>query len=239
MPDVVDFYAFCQAAFMTLETARKSFRDNGGFNNRDMAKMQTLFQKYDDDSSGVISGTEMVNLVETEFSAIARDPNQRPTLLEMLREIDDDGVGMLDFTEFLRFMRQCNDLKNQIAVTKEMRALEATRFTPLEAQGFRELFQSVDEAPPPPSQAEQQRVGGASDSSQIRVISFDQVKELLGRIAPMGEKNAAQLWRVYTALARDVRGDDELDFPEFLYLIRALIDVNFAGIADRFVGAET
>merc|ERR1711920_914960 len=68
-------------------------------------------------------------------------------------------------------------------------------------------------------------------------LGFEDVKKLLECIVPMGAKNVEQLQKEYLTLAvrqEGVMGEEELlDFPEFLWLMRALLDTNFANMTDR------
>merc|ERR1712139_663935 len=68
-------------------------------------------------------------------------------------------------------------------------------------------------------------------------IGFEEVQILLGAIVPMGAKNISQLRQKFFEFASMQDGvdgsDDKLDFPEFLWLMRELLDSNFANMSEH------
>jgi len=213
----LDFYGFVQAALRSRQQARIAFRENGGFSRSEVAKLRTKFDRYDADGSGQISGRETVTLMEHEFPLISNDARLRPQLTRLLAEADEDGSGSLDFGDFLRVMRHTKDIQDEMMVTKELKAVADTRFTPLEVLEFRELFL-------------------AAGAGRVE-LGFHEVKELLQCIVPMGAKNVEELRLKYNEIAARQMGvdggEEELDFPEFLWLMRELLDINFAKMSDR------
>jgi len=215
----VDFYKFCQAAIHSRRTARGVFRKNGGFTEEEIVDLRELFNRYDSDSSGNISGLESLKLFETEFPAISNDPSKRVELVEQMKLADQDGNNALEFGDFLRIMRHLRDVEDQLRVGKEREAFNATKFTPQEVEEFRELFLSAGQG--------------------LKELGFSEVKELLKCIVPMGTKNVEDLKRKFDEQSAgkqcgDLQGDDEgLDFPEFLLFMRSLLDMNFANMSEK------
>jgi Ca2+-binding EF-hand superfamily protein len=213
----VDIYGFCAAARRSRQVARAAFRKNGGFSLDDIHTFQESFIQYDADGSGELSGHEIITVLEAHFPTLANDANRRPLILQLLKEADEDGNGSLDFGDFLRLMRQAKDIQDQLMIAKELRAIEETRFSPSEVLEFRELM-----------------IAMRGESTEI---GFEEVHALLGAIVPMGSKNMIQLRGMFDQVARrqaGVEGSmDKLDFPEFLWLMRELLDHNFAEIAER------
>merc|ERR1712183_513217 len=93
----------------------------------------------------------------------------------------------------------------------------------IETDEFRQLFEAAS---------------GANTSE----ISFEQVKALLSCIVPMGTKNTAELKTVYSEQAAKQLGvdgaQDMMDFPEFLFLMRELLNRKWANIAHRTSAPE-
>lgn len=214
----IEFFQFCQAAIRSRRMSRAVFRDNGGFTRVEIAALRKKFERYDDDHSGELTGLEMIRLFEEEFPIIANDPDRRPQLVKLLGEADEDSSGTLNFKDFLRCMRTLRDMQEQMNMTKELDAVNATKFAPSEVAEFRELFLAV-----------------ACEHSDD--LSFEDVKELLKCIVPMGARNTDLLKIQFDKVAATENGvpsrDDMVDFPEFLWLMRELLDVNFAGMSDR------
>jgi Ca2+-binding EF-hand superfamily protein len=194
--------------------ARGAFRSNGGFTAEEVAELKDSFNTYDQDMSGEIDGSETIRLFESEFPSISNDPFRRPQLLQLLRDADEDGNGSLNFPDFLRIMRQLRDMQDQMRLSKELDAVNSTKFTPPEVQEFRELFVAAGHG--------------------LKELDFNMVRELLKGIVPMGAKNIQELRQKFIKMAAKqcgVVGDvDLLDFPEFLWLMRELIATNFAGM---------
>jgi len=214
--DEVDFYCFSQAALRSRQKQRAQFRENGGFTKDEVEDLRSQFNRYDSDGSGTISGPETVRLMEEEFPMLTKDPARRPQMIQLLNEADQGGDGSLDFHDFLRIMRHLRDIQDQLRIGKELDAVNTTKFTPPEVQEFRELFLAT----------------GGGDKE----LGFDQIKELLKCLVPMGSKNVEELkskFFEFSAKQMGVIGGAELlDFPEFLWLMRELVDTNFAGMND-------
>jgi len=113
----------------------------------------------------------------------------------------------------------------QERITRELAAFEECQFTMKEMEEFRELFLSSGNE------------GGETES-----LSFPHVQKMLGALFPLGEKNIGEL----TAIVRGIVGRDggffgepvpAVDFPDFLRLMRRLLDVNFAQLQETI--AET
>jgi len=214
-PDEVDIFGFCNAARLSRQVARSAFRMNGGFCAKEVEEMKSMFKAYDADDSGELNGREIVTVLEKHFPTLANDPVRRPLITQLLAEADEDGNGRLDFCDFLRLMRQVRDIQDQLSIGKELRAIGETMFSPTEVQEFRDLLLAVR--------------GEATE------VGFDEVRALLGAIVPMGAKNVRELHVIYDKVAarqEDSEGSNtRLDFPEFLWLMRELLDANFANIS--------
>mmetsp|Transcript_91650 Transcript_91650/g.258766 ORF Transcript_91650/g.258766 Transcript_91650/m.258766 type:complete len:1504 (-) Transcript_91650:57-4568(-) len=213
----VDFYGFCQAATRSHDQARVAFKKNGGFAESELIDIQSKFKRYDEDGSGQISGKEIGAIVAKEFPLLSNDPKLRPEIVQLIDEADEDKNGALDFMDFVRIMRHVKDLQERFSIEKEFLAVAESRFSPLEVEEFRQLFS----------------VTGRGSAE----IGYDDVLGLLACIVPMGAKHAEQLkYHFFRHAARQMSVDgaeDMLDFPEFLVLMRELLDTNWANLAER------
>merc|ERR1739848_421226 len=151
--------------------------------------------------------------VEKEFPNSAKDGGIRPQFVQLLNDADEDHNGDFDFLDFLRLMRLIRDLQEQFRIQKELTAVDQTRFSGQEVEEFRELFE----------------VAGGENTQEI---NYEQLKDLVQRIAVLSPKTSDQLRAIFTEMAAQQDSTDGtadmLDFPEFLLLMRQLVDVNFA-----------
>eukprot|EP00929_Paragymnodinium_shiwhaense_P087784 TRINITY_DN4791_c0_g1_i1.p1 TRINITY_DN4791_c0_g1~~TRINITY_DN4791_c0_g1_i1.p1 ORF type:complete len:1217 (+),score=383.09 TRINITY_DN4791_c0_g1_i1:164-3814(+) len=228
---LVDYAGFVSVVARAMKEARQDFRENKGFTQKELREFEEQFARFDTDNSGELCNEELVCVLDSVFPHMAKDKAQRPKLLQLLSEADADGNGRLDFGDFLRLMRQFRDLQDSERVAKEKLALEETGFAPPEVADFRELF----------------LLAARTKSGRV---TLEELKGLVAGICPLGEKNTQE----FTSLVReitvrtfgsvldaakttDVSIRDEADFPEFLMIMKKLLDVNFANIQERTQGA--
>merc|ERR1719487_2521663 len=106
---------------------------------------------------------------------MATSKSFRPTLLELMARVGLDDEDMrLDFHDFLRLVREFKDLNENDRIDKERNAVTLTNFSNAEARAFREIFISIDE-------------------NELDCLSFDQVKEMIHRVTPLGDKLTGRL----------------------------------------------
>jgi calmodulin len=211
---VVDMAAFVRIVTAMRDGARREFQSNGCFSEEELGQLRQQFVKYDTDGSGDITNKELVCLIQDAFPEMANDPKMRPFLTQMLHEIDADESGSLDFQEYLSLMQQLRDLQDRARVAKEHRAIQETRFSTQEVQEFREVFLTA-----------------AADD--VGVLTLSQVCDMLQKICPLGDQNRRRLTEIFrdiTAAPKANSPQDTADFPEFLWLMRKLLDVNLAGL---------
>lgn len=217
--------SFIRVATRIQKEARRDYRKNSGFSSDEIQEMQECFDYFDADGSGDVSCKETVQLIEELFPNQAHDPKVRPKLVQLMIEVDSDSSGSLNFSDFLHLMQELQELKMQERITRELAAFEECQFTMKEMEEFRELFLSSGNE------------GGETES-----LSFPHVQKMLGALFPLGEKNIGEL----TAIVRGIVGRDgglfgepvpAVDFPDFLRLMRRLLDVNFAQLQETI--AET
>jgi len=209
--------SFVRAMVMHKRDARAAFRENSGFAPTEIEQFRESFQRYDRDGSGDISKREMVPLIEDSFPTMAHDPAMRPRLIQLVADADADGSGSLEFQDFLRLMALINDIQAKEQLEKEQIAIAATTFSQREVEEFRESF--------------------LYHSAQQTMLGIDEVERMLGMICPLGARNAAELLTILEDIVSKMRQEEmqitHVNFPEFLVLMHKLLEVDFAGIAER------
>jgi Ca2+-binding EF-hand superfamily protein len=221
----VDVYHFVDVVSKLQEEMRAKFRDNAGFTDNEVHEMRTRFQKYDVDKSGDISNSELRLLLQDLFPGLATSPKLRPYLLRLLMEVDENSDGQLDFPDFMRLMRQVHDLQEHDRHDREVKLLEEGHFSREEVDQFRELFTGVITA------------GGVQGRN---TASLSEITQMLGAFVPLDKDHVRKLKEILKEIVRSTEGaghissflPNEADFPDFLLLMRRLLDDNFAQIND-------
>ena len=68
-------------------------------NNEQLARFKEVFDHFDADKSGSIDADELVNVFASMGQTVLRED-----MLEMIREVDQDGSGQIEFQEFVVLM---------------------------------------------------------------------------------------------------------------------------------------
>jgi len=211
----VDLKTFIGTGIAHKKTMREQYRKNGGYSHQEIAKLQLMFRTYDTDNSGTISNNELGCLIKDIFPVM--NQTIRPKLDELMKEITANGFGKLDFQDFIRIMREFDDIQAQEKNAKEDMAIESTCFSRDEVRDLRELFL-------------------ATEGNDGVGLSFVGVKEMIDNVCQLGEGHLQELAQVFRHVAEPRSAGTEqlkLDFAEFLFLMRKLVDINFAHIRDR------
>jgi len=202
---------------------RKVYKRNGGWSDMEVKYFKDIFNRYvptqenrPTEQAGLTS-KELVKLVEDLFPALAKDRSLRPQLSEMMNQVTVDAFGSVGFKEFLKLMKLFREWEDSERVLKEWQAVKGTGFNQIEVQGFRDLFIH----------------GGDAEGE----ISFDKFRAMIHAITPLGDTLTAELEVIFFEMVskRKVAAhiNDRADFPEFLWLMKHLLDDNFAHIKDK------
>jgi len=220
---MIDLQGFCTVALVKRREARRLFQKNGGFSADDLSELRKLFTHFDLDGSGDIARKELINLLEQLMPSYANDPHERPTLIRLIEEVDENGDGGLEFHEFVRLVRRLHDFETLARLGKETKVIDDTGFALHEVQGFREVFMTK--------------------SCGLRELSFPDVRAIMQRICPMGTKQTEELVIICAEILKSEIPDSGLeegqkhlllDFPDFLRLMKKVMDNNFAQVRERF-----
>jgi len=237
-PLQTDLRTFMKLAAKRFSHLQQEARDQGGWSKKELVQLRARFDGFDEDGSGDVSNSELVGLVKSVFPEMASDHILRPQLLEIIKEADADGSGSLDFEDFIRLMRSVHDLKYSTMMEKERKAVKETHFSPPEVHDFRELYMEK----------------ACQHTSKLSLAEF---REMVARVCPMGERNSTSLTNLWCEVAtrftkHDIEEDDEgqdaasikqrqihreVDFPEFMVLMRRILDTNWGDVIQRTTGA--
>merc|ERR1712118_304006 len=210
-----DFVQFIKA-YRALEL--EEYNRRAGFSEEEVANYQETFAKYDKSGDGDLTLKELIPLL-TSLGKEPRTVIQREKLTQILAEIDEDGSGEIDFLEFLQLMRKFLNESEAEALRKEKAIITRTKFTPEEVNLWRDIFLKFDDDH-----------SGAFDITEGKTLL-----QVVGV-----NLNERVMHDRYLSLFRDVDEDEDgsIDFPEFLLMMRKLVDMDFGGIQSRMAPKE-
>lgn len=208
----VDLWRFAALMEKHRLQVRNKQRANQGFNDIEVRKFTAFFNRFDPDSVGEVSNKNLADLIEELFPDVRTDQATHARAKALLEEIDDDQDGQLDLREFLSMMRRVQDDQDEKRLASDQEAIEASRFSRAEVKEFRKVFQMFD-------------------SDESGELSFEDVKTMLGGIVPLGDNASKSL--LSTLKTIDHNGDREINFVEYLQLMRRLQDEDWNGINSR------
>jgi len=206
---------FCDFVTKYRRLELVEFKRRAGFTVEEVEAYEQCFQEFDTDGGGDLSLKELMPLLE-QLGRAPKTVIQRDKLTTLLAEVDGDKSGLLDFEEFLQLMRKFIAESDAEQLAKEKEVIKRTDFGTDEVSQWRAMFEQFD-----------------SDGNME--FDIDEATKLL-RVAgiPMDASLINEFQKIFHRVDEDRNGT--VDFPEFLLLIRALVDVNFAGIRDRMPG---
>eukprot|EP00438_Fugacium_kawagutii_P001775 Skav227152 [mRNA] locus=scaffold133:759709:765021:- [translate_table: standard] len=205
---------FIPWASRVREAQREQVKNQHGFGKEEVDSFRHDFQERSH-GGNTMRPLDLRRLLAEKFPMLA-DKNamkdHRTKLSEVLAE-----NGPVKLLEFLALARICHDIIELDNLRREREAIEITGFSSAEVDEFRGLFMehSTDSGLP-----------GNYRSS----ITFRELKSLLHNVIPLGDGNIQGL-KMHVRMVRRP-GDDSVNFVEFLHLMRRLLDLNFAGIAN-------
>eukprot|EP00931_Biecheleriopsis_adriatica_P023603 TRINITY_DN14873_c0_g1_i1.p1 TRINITY_DN14873_c0_g1~~TRINITY_DN14873_c0_g1_i1.p1 ORF type:complete len:1143 (+),score=237.68 TRINITY_DN14873_c0_g1_i1:43-3471(+) len=208
---------FVRACCRHAREKRDVYRKNGGWDKKDVNEFYEVFKRYDHRDSKRIGKKDLVRLIDELFPELARVKSMRPQLQEMMQAAGQDVQGFLTFQGFLTLMRLFREFKDNERATKEMDAIKQTGFQPSDVQEYRDLFLESN----------------AKDGE----LQFEDFRLMIHKITPLGDTLTASLYTIFAEKTeRKYKADPEIkqaDFPEFLLLIKHLVDINFARINEQ------
>ncbi|CAL1152733.1 unnamed protein product, partial [Cladocopium goreaui] len=213
-------------------------RRNHGYTPGEVEELMQLFRVYDPENQGVIAKRQLRRLLLDCVPQAEKSQAGREQIAQMIKESDADRSGSIDFQEFLLLMRlvsnRCSRERLATWAKKFMAALiplmrmlpgwrlakrwpfskpgsvVATHFSVRDLREFRKVFKSY-----------------ATNSSGD--MSFEELQSMLGSItrAAQGARGSQELLEI---LRRYSQGDNAVDFPEFLHVMRDLVAHNWGNI---------
>eukprot|EP00929_Paragymnodinium_shiwhaense_P031093 TRINITY_DN17504_c0_g1_i1.p1 TRINITY_DN17504_c0_g1~~TRINITY_DN17504_c0_g1_i1.p1 ORF type:complete len:786 (-),score=234.68 TRINITY_DN17504_c0_g1_i1:359-2716(-) len=235
--EFVEFDEFLEVVEASRKARVAEQRKFAGFQEKDVAEYQVMFNNYDSDKSGHIEAKEigllMVELGFSMNSAADRD--------EVLGKIDEAkqqalDIGVTDVGEgaeisvwvLLQLLRILLTAQEKLRLEREAEALASTNFTTNEATEFKMIFASCLKNERVYEQESQGMVMGDEDDGDKggkKIISTDGIRRMLGTL---GLKVSGPAGGELQDKMEEYKGN--VDYADFLRLMRWMMDRNFANI---------
>jgi len=201
--------------------AVKDKRRRCGFTDAEVVQYKMKWQTFDADGSDDLNTAEVTKLLGDLHMAPRSPQEQRKILLllEECRTLAEEQDGKTTFWVFLRLMRFLEDDKDRGSLAIERKAIEESKFSKEEVSEFREIFYhwASNEA----------RTSWKAQSN--KALTPESVHKMLRSMGmSMTGDDREQLFTMVKEVDQD--GNGNVDFPDFLILMRRLLTANFCGL---------
>jgi len=165
-----------------------------------MEVVESLFNQYDRDQSGKLTIKDVCQIL-VSLDINPRSVLEQENMAQLIEEADTEGSGLLNVNELLLLVQRINERLAELDRLEILRKAQALNFTTKQANTLWETFQELDE----------QREGC------VPVAEVEQALLVMRWQIPM-----ARLSRYVAEI--DFDGNGQLDFVEFLNLMRRVLD---------------
>jgi len=205
-PETISLEGLINVVLYVREARVQDLRQNAGLPDGDVAKLKKQFKRIDKDHSGTVGFSELISFMGDMCPSIKSSKGEHERL-ERLFKAADDGSGDLSLSELLWLVRNFRDEQEDDLWNNEQAAVKDTAFSADEVGELREVFQSCDD----------DRSGFLSEREVLKVVRT---------IMPINKEQKEALIKKLDELDED--GDRQTSFPEFLRLMRVVIDMGEA-----------
>jgi Ca2+-binding EF-hand superfamily protein len=203
-------------------------RKKCGFDEAKLALYREQFKTYDKDGSNDIDSHELFALLadlnlepRTELEQV-----QLLTNLDYCKGLAEEQDGRTTFWVFLRLLRLLEDDDDRSSLGVEKSAAEKAGFTKPEVGEFRSIFNHWHQKLMELGEG----CGAAESGRALTPEGIARILRSLGITLP-SQSDFERL----EAICRecDIDGNGDVDFPDFLMVMRKVMDENFRGLNDQ------
>eukprot|EP00933_Yihiella_yeosuensis_P035783 TRINITY_DN2938_c1_g11_i1.p1 TRINITY_DN2938_c1_g11~~TRINITY_DN2938_c1_g11_i1.p1 ORF type:complete len:977 (+),score=233.24 TRINITY_DN2938_c1_g11_i1:83-3013(+) len=182
--------------------------ENACYNEKEVAHLQEVFNKYDDNGNGTVEGKEMQAMIAEKFPEATKSKEAQKEVVLALKEVDSQGNKELVFKDFLKLMRKCDDARDEADVKDEERAVKELKFANEEVEGYRQIF------------LQYQNMSGE--------LELHNLHDILSKVVDFTPEEADEL----AFLVREVHPDRRhvVRFPHFLHLMKRMTEDNYGHV---------
>jgi len=196
-----------------------------GFNDEQVDDFLASFRRYDLDGNGTIDVHELAPLL-SDFKMAPRTVKERGELIERLgvcADLAGEERGMITFWVFLRLMRTLEDDDDRASLAVERKAAEKARFSIEEVSEFRAIFDFWHKS--------LWELGdGCGAANEGKALTSDGIARILRSLHITLPKKSDYQQVEDICTDSDIDGNGNVDFPDFLVVMRRLLDDNFRNI---------
>jgi len=254
-PMELDFDQLVQVLDICRKQLSELRRKMAGYSDEEVNKYDAAFKVYDEDSSGDIEKHELTNLLN-DLGIPMRSKAEQKAMLEKLdvakvrartagveeELIGEDGHPGVTFSVMLFLIRMLHTAADQAEVDRDRKITEHTKFTPKEAQDFREIFvfwvnkadalNNAQEAPD--SKAQGGKLGGKDapdEQARNLYLSADGCRRVVRSLGlHMTPQDRKDLDERLDKGPESPEAPGKYGFFEFLLFMRWVLDCNFGQI---------
>jgi calmodulin len=237
------------------EVRVKEQRCCAGFTEHELKDLKIVFDRYDTDASGVLSGKEVAPLLEQLGLSTGTVQDRERVLNEIdkaramakaagVSDIGERGSGTMNFWELVQLLRLLYSHADSQVLERENRAIEETQFKRAEVDDFRLIFDDwlqkhkefLEEAR---RIHDNQRIAkhpklNSQDEDQHDALNADAIRRLISSLGL--RMNTAQRGELEQKIGSFKTGG-YINFPDFLRLMRWMLETDFAGLT-RALGKD-
>lgn len=235
-------------------------RKNAGYSDTELDRYKKAFEVYDEDGNGDIERHELTNLL-VDLGIPMRSKQEQQQMLKALDVARNDarvagveeellgnmGDPAVTFNVMLFLVRALLTAADHAEVDRDRQIMDKTKFTPKEAEEFREIFSfwaekaaALDDGKAAPEEAPAGSPGkglmtpsggDSSEAPRIHLLTEDGMKRVvrsLGLIMTPQERH--ELDEKLKEGPTDKENPGKYGFFEFLVFMRWMLDTNFAHI---------
>jgi hypothetical protein len=176
--------------------------------------IQRQFVQFDRNVDGGLSQQEVRVMMQDVFPGVSSSARLRPQLLKILEEAGATGTDpdrKLSFAKFIKLMRCLHDLKDQDPVVRQSDIIAYTRFSPKEVEEFQLIF---------------------TRATQRDLMGPNEFIQMVGGCCTIDDNYKDMLRRIFTEVVEVDACSRNATFPDFLLLMRRIVDMDFAHIQD-------
>jgi calcium-binding protein CML len=187
----------------------KTVRQHHGFTDRELRRLTKKFNRFDPKGTGIISNKNLASLLLDIFPQAKECLDTHAKARQLLEQVDSNKDGTINWMDYLNMMRIIEDRQEEFMLDKEKKAIDASRFTNDEIKEFRTIFALFD-----------------SDCSGD--LTTKELQDMLSSIVPVNTTTSEELLSLMASCDED--STRSMDFPEFLRLMRLVLDENWGDI---------
>jgi len=162
--------------------------------------VQTCFNQYDRDQSGLLTIKEICQIL-MDLGIRPRSLSEQEAMAQLIEEADSNGSGTLSYEDLLLLVQRILERIGELNRQELLQKAEALGFSTKQAHALWETFEALD----------------ASDDGLMDVSEVAEAVSLM-----KWQISAAKLHRHVSEI--DADGNGQLDFIEFLHLMRRMLD---------------